>query len=518
MTGGFLLQIKEMNQMKQQNAPPKLRRVRRLDSIRLDADDRTYFTEEGYLVDHPVLTSVGIFEYTNPDGTIRRELRLPEHVFAEKSLKTYRGKPVIITHSAGKISKENVDREQIGTILSDGYQDNNDVRAEIIIHNTDAMKSSGLKELSLGYNLDLIEEPGEWNGQPYDAVQTNIVINHLALVASARAGDQARLNIDGFDEPELKGTRITTSGTGQESTETHLPSGSNAGVDDRKNEGGKKPMANLNIDGFDMTPEQLVEAISQYRAFHEGGSGGAAAAGDGAGVPGAVGKKPPVGAEKQEPAAAQEVPSAAPAVKEFPAAEPEKKDADDLTPLISAVEQLLEALKAKDGNTDGAEGGAAAPVSAGEGDPADVKQNGEGAGAVADCGKEDTGTDGSGDRSQSLNADSADDLFRQRLGICRVGDRLGIEGLESMSILDGKKAVISKVLPDMRLDGKDMAYVDAAYDIAVEKAERRKDVNYQRQQMASGVPPAMRTDSIGSDGSMASQARLKMIEREGGNV
>ncbi|MCI9600527.1 MAG: DUF2213 domain-containing protein [Lachnospiraceae bacterium] len=150
--------------MKQQNAPPKLKRVRRLDSIRLDADDRTYFTEEGYLVDHPVLTSVGIFEYTNPDGTIRRELRLPEHVFAEKSLKTYRGKPVIITHSAGKISKNNVDREQIGTILSDGYQDNDDVRAEIIIHNTDAMKSSGLKELSLGYNLDLIEEPGEWNG------------------------------------------------------------------------------------------------------------------------------------------------------------------------------------------------------------------------------------------------------------------------------------------------------------------------------------------------------------------
>ncbi len=49
--------------MKQQNAPPVLRRVRRLDSIRLDADDRTYFTEEGYLVDHPVLTSVGIFEY-----------------------------------------------------------------------------------------------------------------------------------------------------------------------------------------------------------------------------------------------------------------------------------------------------------------------------------------------------------------------------------------------------------------------------------------------------------------------
>ena len=40
---------------------PKLRKVRRLDTIRLDKDDRTYFTEEGYLVDHPILTSCGIF-------------------------------------------------------------------------------------------------------------------------------------------------------------------------------------------------------------------------------------------------------------------------------------------------------------------------------------------------------------------------------------------------------------------------------------------------------------------------
>ena len=503
---------KEMIQMKQQNAPPVLRRVRRLDSIRLDADDRTYFTEEGYLVDHPVLTSVGIFEYRNPDGTVRRELRLPEHVFAEKSLKTYRGKPVIITHSAGKISKNNVDREQIGTILSNGYQDGDNVRAEIIIHNTDAMKSSGLKELSLGYNLDLIEEPGEWNGQPYDAVQTNIVINHLALVASARAGDQARLNMDGSDEPELKGGKVTASGSGRENQE-HLPSGSSAGVDDKKNKGGKKTMANLNIDGFDMTPEQLVEAISQFKASHEAG-GAAAAAGDGAGVPGTAGKEPPVGAAKQEPAAG-EVPPAVPAAsaaQEPPAAEPEKKDADDLTPLISAVEQLLAALKAKSGNMDGA--GTAAT---GEGAPAAAKQDGEESGEPAGCGKEDANVDGSGDMSRSLNADSADDLFRQRLGICRVGDRLGLEGLEAMSIPDGKKAVIAKVLPDMRLDGKDTAYVDAAYDIAVEKACSRKDVDYQRQQMAVGTPPGMRTDGVGGDGSMASRARQKMIEREGGS-
>ena len=166
---------------------PKLTRVVRLDSLPLN---QTYFTEEGYLVDRPILTPIGIFEYTNPDGTIRRELRLPEEVFKEESLQSYKGKPIIITHDAGLITKDNVHENAVGTILSEGYRSGNDVRAEIIIHDTDEMKLAGLKELSLGYNLDLDETPGEWNGQPYDAVQRNIVINHWHL--SLRPGPVSR--------------------------------------------------------------------------------------------------------------------------------------------------------------------------------------------------------------------------------------------------------------------------------------------------------------------------------------
>lgn len=162
-------------------------KVQRLDSIPLD---KTYFTEEGYLVDHPIVTSVGIFVYHNPDGTERRELRLPEEVFATKSLASYKGKPVIVTHDAGYVDTGNVQEEHIGTILSEGYQDGNDVRAEIIIHDMDSVKRSGLRELSCGYNLRLEETPGVWNGQPYDAIQRDIEINHLALVDKARAGDR----------------------------------------------------------------------------------------------------------------------------------------------------------------------------------------------------------------------------------------------------------------------------------------------------------------------------------------
>ncbi len=69
---------------------PKLARVLRLDSIPLV---KATYTPEGYLEDTPILTSTGIFEYTNPDGSIRRELRLPEEVFQT-------GKPCIILREA----------------------------------------------------------------------------------------------------------------------------------------------------------------------------------------------------------------------------------------------------------------------------------------------------------------------------------------------------------------------------------------------------------------------------------
>ena len=376
---------------------PKLKRVRRLDSIKLDQNDKTYFTNEGYLIDHPILTSCGIFEYTNPDGSIRRELRLPEHVFAEESLKTYKGKPIIITHEAGVVNKGNVDREQIGTILTDGYQDGDDVRAEIIIHDTDAMKECGLKELSLGYNLDLVEEPGTWNGEPYDAIQTNIAINHLALVASARAGEQARLNIDGSEEPELKGGKVMK----------QTPNTSRA-------DGGEA-----------LSPEEMEQAIAEYKArkAKEAGAGDPPAS-DGEG---ATEEKP--AAEEAEPAAEESGKSP----EEIAKMVKDRRDRRDNNPedvegckgvmaqqdedidmLLACLEKMLAEEK-----TDGS---GEEPPAAKEEPPAAAADN----------------SDGSGDKSGSLNADSADEIFRQRLSICRVGDKLRMDGLENKSILDGK--------------------------------------------------------------------------------
>lgn len=475
--------------------PPKLVNVRRLDSIQLDVQDKTYFTDEGYLVDHPILTSVGIFEYKNPDGTIRRELRLPEHVFKKESLDSYKGKPIIITHKAGEVDKDNVAREQIGTIMTAGYPDGDDVRAEIIIHDTDKMKDCGLKELSLGYNLDLINEEGEWNGMKYDAIQTNITINHLALVSTARAGEQARLNIDGSDEPELKGGKL---------------------------------MANTKTDA--LTPEELEMAIKEFKAkkgkAEEPAPEKEAVATDkkdNADEANADAKKDEAMEVEVEPKDEEEE------IVVTDNADSENADSTDKCDGCgkkscdgcenkkgSTAREILDSVN-KDGRYDGCKNdadtiekmradidalSAALEKSLGDKEEPKVEE------------KKDN-KDSSNDKSESLNMDSADEIIRQRLSICRMGDKLRLDGLEDMSIRDGKIAIIKEVLPQMRLDGKSDTYIDVAYDLALGEVKERTSTDAQREEMAKDAKP-MNLDSA-ENISQAQKARERMINRKGGN-
>lgn len=464
--------IMSAQELKNKEAKMKLKRVTRIDSIPAGS---TYFNEQGFLHDTPIVTSTGIFEYILPDGSVRRELRLPEHVFDKESLSSYEGKPVIISHDAGSIDKNNVMNEIVGTILSEGYQDDDNVRCKIVIHDIDKVKSIKDRELSLGYSLDLIEEPGEWNGEPYDAIQTNIRINHLAIVKNARAGDQAHLNLDG-KKVEL---------------------------DDIENqEGGKKEMVNqtVNVDGYDMTPEELVEAIKMYKE-----SKGAAPAEPTPAEPEVKDATEPVEEPVVEPTV-EPMPVVEEPVVEEPTPQPEpvaeKKDGNVET-LIATVKELLAAIE-----------GGANPDCSKDGEPVVEPTQEPVAEPVVEPVAEPVPTkeeDSSDDLSQSMNNDSAEEIVKQRLAICRVGDKLNMDGLEGMSITEGKKAIIAKVLPDMRLDGKGEEYINAAYDMAVSKVNERKDVNYQRMQMTA----QQRMDGQ-ENLTSAEAARQRMLAREGG--
>lgn len=429
-------------------------KVQRFDSLPLDA---TYFTDEGYLVDHPIVTSVGIFVYHNPDGSERRELRLPEEVFAEKSLASYKGKPIIVTHDAGYVDTDNVKEESIGTILSEGYRDGDDVRAEIIIHDTDSLKKYKMRELSCGYNLRLDETPGVWEGQPYDAIQRDIEINHLALVDKARAGEQARLNIDGQGHDCMKGEKLNMENTTKRT------------------------------DGAP-TPEELAAAVEAFKKRRAERSGAAA--------DGGITAEPPA---QTAGAAEGEQPDAVQQVKDRRDRRDSEGDPADMPGAMGVIAQqdedidtllgVIDVLKAAGTTTDGAEGGCGGTQTDGDGDEGNADEGGD----VAQDKKD--------------HADSAND-FRELLRVVRVGDRLNMDGLEAMSVKDAKKAVLGKLKPTLHLDGKSAAYVNAAFDMAVSEMKGRKDTNYQRSQMmhGDGKPPVKQTGS-------ASEARQRMIDR-----
>lgn len=155
-------------------------------------------TPEGFVQDSPVLTRVGVFEYRQPDGTVRKEFRPPEEVFHADHLASIAGKPITEDHH-GRVTGDNAHGKLIGSTLSPGRADAENPEnlvGDIVIHATAATVSK--RDLSLGYTLDLDETPGEYKGVRYDAIQRNLRVNHLALVARGRAGN-ARLNLDAAD-------------------------------------------------------------------------------------------------------------------------------------------------------------------------------------------------------------------------------------------------------------------------------------------------------------------------------
>lgn len=479
---------------------PKLSQVIRLDSLPLN---QTYFTPEGYLMDRPILTSTGIFEYSNPDGSVRRELRLPEEVFAAESLASYQGKPVIITHDAGLVDKDNVHKHQIGTILTSGYRSGDDVRAEIIIHDTDEMRHCGLKELSLGYNLTLDETPGEWNGQHYDAIQRDIRINHLALVREARAGEQARLNIDGRDPARtLKGGKVMKKKT--------------------------TPKNARRADGV-LTPEELAKAIEEYKARRAQRTAPKADEDPTAGTEPVVSAKPTnaptaqadddtvVAPAGQEP---QTVEEKVAAVKDNRDRRDEEGDPEDLESAKGVIANqdedmdiLFDIIDTLLAQKEFDEAGCAEPKTD-EGDDTAAENQDEGEEADKQDGDDDaipTATPADYKQGEVLNADSIDAIIRQRVKMGVIGKALNLDGIEDMSIGAAKKAIILAVRPEMRLDGKSDAYVNAAFEYAVADVESRtkKDVGFQKKQMFNSDSRTTGATGTGS----ADAARQKMIDR-----
>ena len=170
-------------------------------------------TDEGYLTGEARVARIGVQSYQDGAGGIRREYRPPGEVFAADAIASFKNTPVTMGHPQERlVTADNAKRLSVGFVGENLRVDGEWLVMPITITDAETISQieSGTVQLSGGYLSEVRDEAGEYNGEAYDAVQTNIRGNHVAIVQQARAGADARINLDAADavainqQPEVK--------------------------------------------------------------------------------------------------------------------------------------------------------------------------------------------------------------------------------------------------------------------------------------------------------------------------
>jgi hypothetical protein len=164
---------------------------------------------------------------------IVRVYRPESSVFAKDSLSTFVGKPTTNDHPPVQVTADNWREYAVGAIGEEVLRDGEYIRVPITLMDAATIKAvrDGKREISMGYDMELDWTPGATSdGQAYDAVMTNLRMNHLAIVDRGRAGSRARigdkspwgvapLNTDDRKPPIMTTRKIVVDGLTIETTD-----------------------------------------------------------------------------------------------------------------------------------------------------------------------------------------------------------------------------------------------------------------------------------------------------------
>lgn len=180
--------------------------VQLTDTLTLDRDAR--ICADGSLVAEVFAARTGMQDYlgreVDPgnshglrDKDIVKVYRPESEVFKRDSLATYAAAPVTLDHPSVEVTADNWRDYGRGEINGDVARDGERVRVPIIVRDAAAVKAATTthKQLSMGYATDLVfpQDGKHPDGTVCDAYQTNLRINHIALVRAARGGPELRV-------------------------------------------------------------------------------------------------------------------------------------------------------------------------------------------------------------------------------------------------------------------------------------------------------------------------------------
>lgn len=180
-------------------------------------------TSDGYLVASPRVARTGIQVYRgwevgdweHPNRQVR-VYRSEDEVFHEDAVASLAHRPITLRHPGERVTAANWKKYSIGQAGDEVLRDGHFVRIPMTLMDKDAIDSyeKGVRELSVGYRCELKWGEGKTpEGETYDAAQTGIRGNHIALCDTARGGRDLRFgDEDRSDEDNDDGKRRSKRG------------------------------------------------------------------------------------------------------------------------------------------------------------------------------------------------------------------------------------------------------------------------------------------------------------------
>jgi hypothetical protein len=157
--------------------------------------------DDGYLVADVRIARTGIQQYHGsevgrPDLGVVNVYRPGEEVFSQDTLKSAAHRPVTNDHPADLVDSTNWKQHAVGQTGDEVTGEGIYLRVPLMVSDEATIKAieGGKREVSAGYVCALDWTPGTTaDGQDFDAVQRNIRLNHVAIVARGRAGSEVRI-------------------------------------------------------------------------------------------------------------------------------------------------------------------------------------------------------------------------------------------------------------------------------------------------------------------------------------
>ena len=156
--------------------------------------------DAGYLEGFVRTARTGVQQYLGsemgrPDLGVVNVYRDAGEVFSKASLHSFSKLPVTIDHPPAGVSARNWKQVAVGTTGDEVLRDGESLKIGLKILDAAAVQAvrDGKRQLSVGYKTEIVWGDGTTpDGTPYQARQTGIVADHIAIVSAGRAGPEYR--------------------------------------------------------------------------------------------------------------------------------------------------------------------------------------------------------------------------------------------------------------------------------------------------------------------------------------